>query len=304
MTGVVSRGGFRFQDLVLVHRVLDELIDVRLAEIGAKATTPPLTYRIEASATCAVGGPDWDLVTLTTTGSPVLEEVKSGPPSAEDRRQLWLRLRRTLSQVARGEAVTLCLTVNAVYTALAKNGGRFVVANCWAHVRRKLIEAEPFFADAKQCIDLIGELYEIEKLCPTGPPGDELRQRLRDERSRDVVRRIHEWALATRALPESALGKAIAYMGGIWSGLVRFLEDPRIPIDNNATERSLRGVVVGRKNHYGSKSRRGTEVAAVFYSLIESAKLAGIEPHAYMREAACAGLQGERVPLPHEMAQA
>jgi len=72
------------------------------------------------------------------------------------------------------------------------------------------IEAEPFFAVAKQGVELIAELYEIEKLCPTGPPGDELRRRLRDERSHDVVRRIHEWALATRALPES-LGKAIAF---------------------------------------------------------------------------------------------
>ncbi|MFL5298752.1 MAG: IS66 family transposase [Anaeromyxobacteraceae bacterium] len=190
----------------------------------------------------------------------------------------------------------------AVYAALAKSGGRFIVANCWAHVRRKIIEAEPFFAEAKQGVELIAELYGIEKLCPTGPPGDDLRRQLRNERSRDVVRRIHEWALATRVLPESALGKAIAYMGGIWKGLVRFLEDPRIPIDNNATERSIRGVVVGRKNHYGSKSRRGTEVAAIFYSLVESAKLAGIDPHAYLRTAATAALRGERIPLPHEMA--
>ena len=77
-------------------------------------------------------------------------------------------------------------------------------------------------------------------------------------------------------------------MGGVWKGLVRFLDDPRVPIDNNATERALRGVVVGRKNHYGSKSRRGTEVAAVFYSLLESAKLAGVEPAAYLRAATLA----------------
>lgn len=112
MTGVVSRSGFRFQDLVLVHRVLTELIDVRLAEIGAKAAVPPLTYCIETNATSAGGGPDWDLITLTTGGSAVLEEVKSGPPSAEDRRQFWLRLRRTLSRVEQGEAVIPRLTVN------------------------------------------------------------------------------------------------------------------------------------------------------------------------------------------------
>ena len=59
-----------------------------------------------------------------------------------------------------------------------------------------------------------------------------------------------------------------------------FLDDPRVPMTNNAAERSLRGIVVGRKNHYGSKSVPGTEVAALFYSLIESAKLCGVEPRA------------------------
>jgi len=63
------------------------------------------------------------------------------------------------------------------------------------------------------------------------------------------------------------------------------LTDPRVPLDNNAAERALRGVVVGRKNHYGSHSRRGAEVAAILYTLFESAKLAGVDPHRYMLEA-------------------
>ncbi len=67
---------------------------------------------------------------------------------------------------------------------------------------------------------------------------------------------------------------------------MRFLADPKIPLDTNGVERALRGVVVGRKNHYGSRSERGTRVAALFYSLIESAKLAGVEPRAYLAEAA------------------
>jgi transposase len=188
------------------------------------------------------------------------------------------------------------------YEALAKKSGAFTVAHCWAHVRRKFVEAEPFFAEAKTAVDLIGELYAIEGRCPTGPPGDDLRRKLRDERSREIVRRLQTWALEIRALPQSALGQAIAYMGGVWKGLVRFLDDPRVPIDNNATERALRGVVVGRKNHYGSKSRRGTEVAAVFYSLLESAKLADVDPGAYLRGATLAALRGERIPLSHETA--
>ena len=79
---------------------------------------------------------------------------------------------------------------------------------------------------------------------------------------------------------------AIAYTGGLWPGLVRFLADPKIPLDTNSVERALRGVAVGRKNHYGSRSERGTRTAALFYSLIESAKLCGVEPRAYLREAA------------------
>jgi len=192
-----------------------------------------------------------------------------------------------------------------VYQSLAREPSGFTLANCWAHVRRKVIEAENAFpAQAREGLDLIGELYAVERLCPTGPPGDQLRRRLRDERSRDIVKRIQGWALAAKAgtLPQGALGKATDYMLGMWNGLVRFLEDPRVPVDNNSVERGLRGVVVGRKNHYGSKSRRGTEVAALFYTLIESAKLAGVEPKTYLRLAVTGALRGEKVPLPHEIA--
>jgi len=75
-----------------------------------------------------------------------------------------------------------------------------------------------------------------------------------------------------------------------------------VAIDNNAIERALRGVVLGRKNHYGSKSRRGTEVAAILYSMIESAKLVGINPEEYFKAAIKAHFDGIEIPLPHEVA--
>ena len=81
------------------------------------------------------------------------------------------------------------------------------------------------------------------------------------------------------------MGKAISYTSGLWTGLVRFLENPKIPLDTNGVERALRGVAAGKKNHYGRRSERGTGVAAFFYSLIESAKLAGVEPRVYLRKA-------------------
>jgi transposase len=188
------------------------------------------------------------------------------------------------------------------YKALRKRGGRFQLAHCWAHVRRKFVEAEGEApSECKQALDLIGELYAVERRANTGPP--EQRAKLRNAESRAIVKRIEQWVLGVRAMPGSGLRGAIEYMGGMWeTGLLRFLDDPNVPIDNNGTERCLRGVVVGRKNHYGSRSQRGTVVAALFYSLIESAKLAGVGPHTYLRAATNAALRNEAVLLPHQLA--
>lgn len=199
-----------------------------------------------------------------------------------------------------------------VYAALSRAGPRFTLVHCWAHVRRKFVEAEPHYpAPCAEVLDLFGQLYAVERECPRLPIAAdqaehaEMRQRrarLRAERSAPLVAEIRAWAHRQRALPESSLGKAIASMLGLWPGLTRFLADPRIPLDNNATERGLRGVVVGRKNHYGSRSRRGTEVAALFYSLIESAKLCGVEPKAYLLQAVRAALANPgTVTLPHAL---
>lgn len=188
------------------------------------------------------------------------------------------------------------------YKSLRKRGGQFQLAHCWAHVRRKFIDAEG--EAPKECaeaIAIIAELYAVEKRANTGPPGE--RARLRNEESRAIVKRIEKWALSVRSLPGSGLRKAIEYMGHMWNeGLLRFLDDPNVPIDNNGTERCLRGVVIGRKNHYGSRSQRGTEVAALIYSLVESAKLAGVGPNTYLRAATMAALRGEPVLLPHQLA--
>lgn len=192
----------------------------------------------------------------------------------------------------------------AVYRSLAKTEG-FTLAHCWSHVRREFVNAERSFPnESKTALDLIRRLYAIEDACRPGAEGDEERLARRRAESKPIVERIREFAESAhaRAVPGSSLDKAIKYMAGLWSGLTRFLDDARIPLDNNHCERAERGVVVGRKNHYGSRSRRGTEVAALFYSLIESAKLCGVEPKAYLRMATMAALREERIPLPHEVA--
>lgn len=189
----------------------------------------------------------------------------------------------------------------SVYSSLKKQGARFRMAHCWAHVRRKFVELQDQHPEqCKQVLDWIGELYAVESESRDGPPEERLAKR--KTRSRQAVLALQNWALSTPVLPESSLGKAIAYMGGVWDGLRVFLDDPNVELDNNRTERALRGIVVGRKNHYGSRSRRGTEVAALLYSLIESAKLAGVEPRAYLQTAVEAALRGDVISLPHEIA--
>jgi transposase len=198
------------------------------------------------------------------------------------------------------------------YDALARAGPSFTLAHCWAHVRRKFVDAEPHYpAPCGEVLDLIGQLYAVERSCPAVNVGTSedlraealaVRAARRRAQSASIAAAIRTWAHQQRALPESSLGKAIAYMLGLWPGLTRFLDDPRIALDNNATERGLRGLVVGRKNHYGSRSKRGTEVAALFYSLIESAKLCAVEPKAYLLHAASAALRARgTVTLPHAL---
>jgi transposase len=175
-----------------------------------------------------------------------------------------------------------------VYETLAGGDRGFVLARCWAHVRRKYLEIQDYFPTSAEVVDLIRDLYDVERQARDRAAGDpakllEARRTLRATESAAIVAAIQRWVLAQRVLPEDALAKAIGYMTGLWRGLTLFLTDPRVPLDNSATERALRGPVVGRKNFYGARSKRGADVAAVFYTLFETAKLRGDEPKAYLR---------------------
>ena len=167
-----------------------------------------------------------------------------------------------------------------------------------APIGSKFLEAADFNAElSEQAVGLIDGLFKIEREVPRAGPDAtdeekqkllELRYRLRQEKSKPLIKELLEWAGKHdgAVLPRSKLGKAITYMLKLWKGLTLFVDDPQIPLDNNAAERALRGVVVGRKNHYGSKSKRGTEVAALFYTLFETANRSGIDPRAYVTLAA------------------
>jgi transposase len=180
----------------------------------------------------------------------------------------------------------------AAYRALAKRGATeragptITLVHCWAHVRRQYREAEPHYPQAAEVLDLIGQLYAAEATVQAEAAGDPHAVVAgRQARVAPLVETIRQWVAGQRALPQSALGKALAYTTDLWPGLVAFLDHAAVPLDNNATERALRGVAVGRKNHYGSRSERGTHVAALCYSLLESAKLAGVDPARYLAEA-------------------
>jgi transposase len=158
------------------------------------------------------------------------------------------------------------------------------LASCWAHVLRRFREAATDFPAAHFMLGWIADLYDIDRRATN----DIERGQLRRTESRVVLDKMHTWMHEVRAPKTVSLGSAIRYTLKIWDRLSAFTEDPRVWLDNNPTERGLRGPVVGRRNHFGSKSPRGTHAAAVLYTLVETAKTCGIDPIAYLIEVATA----------------
>ncbi len=205
----------------------------------------------------------------------------------------------TFRDLMDGYAGTVVCDALKTHEAGARGNDAISLAGCWAHVFRKFEEAEPDHPEANLAMKWIGQLYEIDERAD----GDLAKKaELRRAESAEVIAMMKTWLWNTATLKTLSIGKAAAYVVANWDRLTRFLGDARIPLDNNGTERGIPGPVVGRKNHYGSKSRRGTEVAATFYSLIETAKLVGIDPAKYLRAAALADARGE-VLLPADMAR-
>ena len=198
----------------------------------------------------------------------------------------------------KGFSGTLMVDGYVVYECVAKAGLRIVLVFCWSHVRRHFLEAEKAFTtEVKQMLDLVQELFAIEKQARSR---EELAA-LRTGQSRDAIGRIKAFMMAQKAIPGSSLRGALEYTAKRWTGLTRFLDNPDIPLTNNETERGQRGPVNGRKDCQGSKSVRGTQVAALFYSLAETAKRCGLNPEAYLRLAMNEKLAGRPPPLPHEV---
>jgi transposase len=175
--------------------------------------------------------------------------------------------------------------------------GPIVEALCWSHARRKFFELADIAANARrgknappispmalEAVKRIDVIFDIERDI-NGFSADE-RLRVRRETSAPLVAALETWLRAERARlsRHAAIAKAIDYMLTRWSGFTRFLEDGRICLTNNAAERAMRGLALGRKSWLFAGSDRGADRAAVMNTLIQTAKLNDIDPQAWLAD--------------------
>ena len=168
---------------------------------------------------------------------------------------------------------------------LYERGTIYEVA-CWAHARRKFHEihiAQPSPTTA-EALERIGQLYAIEREIRGSPP--ETRLAARQARAKPLLAILHDWmeTMLGRLSRKSATAAAIRYALSRWRALTRYADDGHLEIDNNAAERALRVVALGRKNYLFAGSDTGGERAAAIYSLLGSAKLNGLDPELYLQQ--------------------
>jgi transposase len=174
---------------------------------------------------------------------------------------------------------------NRLYGA-GRKGGPIIEAACWAHARRKFfdlarINKAPIAVEAVERIDV---LFAIEREINGLPPHE--RAAVRHERSRPLVVALETWLREQRAKlsGQSETAKAIAYSLTRWAALTRFLDDGRLCMSNNAAEREIRAVAIGRKNWTFAGSDEGGQRAAAIYTLIQTAKLNDLDPQAWLAD--------------------
>ena len=152
---------------------------------------------------------------------------------------------------------------------------------CAASLLRSGAHSSPV---AREALQRIGALYGVEEEIRGKPPDQRLA--VRQTQSTPLLDSLRQWFEATlsKLSCKSETTVAIRYALSRWDALTRYIEDGHIELDNNAAERSLRGVALGRKNYLFAGSDAGGERAAAIYSLIGSAKLNGLDPEAYLRQ--------------------
>lgn len=170
------------------------------------------------------------------------------------------------------------------YDAVYRSG-RIIEVACWAHARRRFVTAlDAGDQRAAAILALVQKLYAVEREAKDLAPDE--RSARRRERSLPVLAEIdrERKRLGPEATPKSPIGDALRYLDNQWTALQRYVHDGRLKIDNNAAESQLRAVAVGRKNWLFAGSFAGAERAAVLYSLVQSCKLAGVDPFPYLKD--------------------
>ena len=173
----------------------------------------------------------------------------------------------------------------AGYNGLHARG--LIEVGCWAHARRKFHESrtsDP--ARAHAVLAWISLLYDVERSAKDQELTDDSRLSLRLAKSRPILESLAKWfeTERTNVLPKSPMGEAIAYARSNWTALNRYLETGALEIDNNASERALRTVALGRKNWLFAGSDAGGKTAATLISLCITCKTLGVEPWSYLRD--------------------
>lgn len=175
----------------------------------------------------------------------------------------------------------------AGYNAIALHEG-VERMGCWAHARRKFVEAQKVQPKGKTgradvALNLINRLYGIERDIKN--VSDAERLVVRQERGIPVLNEIQMWLekTAPQVTSQNALGKAVSYLASNWNKLKRYVEAGHLPIDNNPAERAIRPFVIGRKAWLFSDTPKGATASAQIYSLVETAKVNGQEPYAWLR---------------------
>ncbi len=176
----------------------------------------------------------------------------------------------------------------AGYHAVLRNE-EIVGLGCWAHVRRKFMDAKKALPKAQQnkgnrvqqALAFIGQLYQLERAIGALDP-EEKRQR-RQADAVLILNRFKTWLDKQSVPPKTLLGKAIVYARNEWPRLSVYTTDGRLNIDNNLVENAIRPFAIGRKNWLFSDSQAGARASANLYSLIETAKANGINDYAYLK---------------------
>ena len=174
----------------------------------------------------------------------------------------------------------------ALYAPDASGKPRIREAACWAHLRRDFFDVHTATKSefAREALDRIGDLYDIERQIK-GQPRD-ARLAIRQTETRPKVEAFKAWSEAqlTRIPGKSDLAKAFRYALNRWAAFTLFLDDGRVAIDNNTAERAIKPVVIGRKNFLFAGSDAGGETLASAMTIIETAKFNGLDPQAYLAD--------------------